>query len=161
MDLFKALTGKNPVEFELAAHILVDTPDVELFKKLVKQDEFLFDFVKNNVAKRIRNACNKQNYLNLFRFFDYYSPSYDDVISSVLYEYGGEELIPKIIESLQSDNDSAKAYALKFLSKLPNGKIDELLPLIRNLARSEDECLASNAIEVLSTFVLLRFLSII
>ena len=77
MDLFKALTGKNPAEFEQAARILVDTPDVELFKKLVKQDDFLFDFVKNNVAKRIRSACNGQNYMNLLKFFDYYSPSYD------------------------------------------------------------------------------------
>ena len=46
MDLFKGITGKNPAEFEQAARILVNTPDVELFKKLVKQDDFLFDFVK-------------------------------------------------------------------------------------------------------------------
>ena len=62
MDLFKALTGKNPAEFERAAQILVETPDIELFKKLVKQEDFLFDFVKNNVAKRIQNACKKEDY---------------------------------------------------------------------------------------------------
>ena len=58
-DLFKALTGKNPAEYEQAARTLVDMPDVELFKKLVKQDEFLFDFVKNNVIieKRFGLSC--------------------------------------------------------------------------------------------------------
>ena len=150
MDLFKALTGKNPAEFEQAARILVDTPDIELFKKLVKQDEFLFDFIKNNVSKRIKNACNKNNYLNLFKFFDFYSPSYDDMIAAVLYENGGEELLPKIKELCKNGNNSNKAYALKFLSMVPNGKIDDMMPEIRELAKSEDECLANNAIEVLS-----------
>ena len=59
MDLIKKLTGKNPDEYENVAKLLVDTPDVNLFSKLVKQDDFLFDFVKQNVSNRIRSACNK------------------------------------------------------------------------------------------------------
>ena len=51
MDLIKKLTGKNPSEYEMVAKSLVDNSDVELFAKLVKQDDFLFDFIKNNVAK--------------------------------------------------------------------------------------------------------------
>ena len=150
MDLFKGITGKNPVEFEQAARILVDTPDIELFIKLVHQDDFLFDFVKNNVAKRIRLACNKHNYLNLFKFFDYYSSSYDEMFASVLYEYGGEELLPQIMEYFNNGNNANKAYALKFLSQLPKGKIEDILPEVRKAAKSDDECLANNAIEVLS-----------
>ena len=68
MDLIKKLTGKNPSEYEMVAKSLVDNSDVELFKKLVKQDDFLFDFIKDNVAKRIQNACNKGNYLHLLDF---------------------------------------------------------------------------------------------
>ena len=150
MDLFKALTGKNPAEFEQAAKILVDTPDVELFKKLVKQDDFLFDFIKSNVAKRIKNACNKHNYLNLLKFFDFYSPSYDSTFAEILYEYGGEDLLSEIKNLFLSGNDSNKAYALKFLSLIPKGKIDDLLPEIREAAKSEDENVSNNAIEVLS-----------
>ena len=96
MDLIKQLTGKNPAEYESAAKLLVDNSDVNLFEKLVKQEDFLFDFVKNNVAKRIKNACNKDNYLNLMNFLDYYSPSYDTVIAEVLYEFGGTELLPEM-----------------------------------------------------------------
>ena len=70
MDLIKKLTGKNPDEYEVVAKSLVDNSDVNFFAKLVKQDDFLFDFVKNNVAKRIRKACNKENYLNLISFQD-------------------------------------------------------------------------------------------
>ena len=57
MDLIKKLTGKNPAEYEAVAKSLVDNSDVALFAKLVKQDDFLFDFVKNYVAKRIQFAC--------------------------------------------------------------------------------------------------------
>ena len=46
MDLIKKLTGKNPSEYEIVAKSLVDNSDVELFAKLVKQDDFLFDFIK-------------------------------------------------------------------------------------------------------------------
>lgn len=150
MDLFKMLTGKNPAEFEQAAKILVDTPDVELFKKLVKQDDFLFDFIKSNVAKRIAKACNKHNYMNLLRFFDYHSQSYDGVIANALYEYGGEELLPEIKEFFLSDNNSNKAYALKFFSLLPKGKLDDILPAVRETALSDDNSVSNNAIEVLS-----------
>ena len=59
MDLIKKLTGKNPSEYEIVAKSLIDNSDTELFAKLVKQDDFLFDFIKDNVAKIIHSACNK------------------------------------------------------------------------------------------------------
>ena len=55
MDLIKKLTGKNPSEYEVVAKSLVNNSDVELYEKLVKQDDFLFDFVKENVAQQIIN----------------------------------------------------------------------------------------------------------
>ena len=150
MDLFKALTGKNPAEFEQAAKILVDTPDIELFKKLVRQDDFLFDFIKSNVAKRIANASNEHNYMNLLRFFDYHSQSYDGVIANVLYEYGREELLPEIKKFFFSDNNPNKAYALKFFSLLPENKLEDIIPAVREAALSDDNSVSNNAIEVLS-----------
>ena len=150
MDLFKALTGKNPAEFEQAAKILVDTPDIELFKKLVKQDDFLFDFVKTNVAKRIKKACNENNCLNLLKFFDYYSPSYDSVFAEVLAEYKGESLLPDIKKIFTEGNNAGKAYSLKYMSLLSKGKVDDIMPQIREAANSDDESVSSNAIEVLA-----------
>ena len=121
MDLFKGITGKNPAEFEQAARILVNTPDVELFKKLVKQDDFLFDFVKNNVAKRIKTACNKNNYKNLLRFLEYYSPSYDDMIAEELITYDKDgELKGEMKNLFLNGTDGEKAYALKYFSYLEN-----------------------------------------
>ena len=83
-DLIKKLTGKNKPDYEFAAQHLVDSADVEMFEKLIEKDDFLFDFVKENVAQRISNAINESNYENLLKFLNYYSPSYDEVIVSSL-----------------------------------------------------------------------------
>lgn len=150
MDLIKKLTGKNPDEYENVAKTLVDTSDVNLFAKLVKQDDFLFNFIKNNVAKRIQKACSKENYLNLLNFLEHYSPSYDTMIASVLYEFGGLEILPVMKEIYLNGNDSKKAYAVKYFSLVPNDYLQDILPLLRSSAKSKFESLSTNAIEVLS-----------
>ncbi len=150
MDLLKMLTGKNPDEYEKVAKLLVDNSDTELFAKLVKQDEFLFDFVKNNVANRIKNACNKDNYLNLMNFFDYYSPSYDSVIAETLFKFGGVELLPAMKEIFVNGDSGKKAYAVKYFSYIQKELLEEILPMIRTTAESDFEPLSVNSIEVLS-----------
>lgn len=150
MDLIKKLTGKNPDEYEIVAKTLVDTSDVNLFAKLVKQDDFLFDFIKNNVAKRIQKACTKENYLNLLNFLEFYSPSYDTMIARVLYEYGGIELLPVMKEIYLNGDDHKKAYAVKYFSLVENTYLQDILPLLRSSAKSKFEPLSTNAIEVLA-----------
>lgn len=150
MDLIRKLTGKNPADYEVVASQLVDDGDVDLFAKLVKQDDFLFDFIKCNVAKRIQNACNEDNYLNLIKFFDYYSPSYDTMIAQVLHSFGGEEILPEIKEFYLNGSPSAKAYAAKFFSFVDKNSLSEIVPLLRKTAYSEFEPLSMNSVEVLS-----------
>lgn len=150
MDLIKKLTGKNLDEYENVAKMLVDTSDVNLFAKLVKQDDFLFDFIKNNVAKRIQKACTKENYLNLLNFLEHYSPFYDTMIASVLHEFGGLELLPVMKEIYLNGDDSKKAYAVKYFSLVPKDYLQDILPLLRSSAKSKFEPLSTNAIEVLS-----------
>ena len=96
-DLIKKLTSKNKSDYEFAAQHLVDTADVEMFKALVEKDDFLFDFVKENVAQRIANTINENNYENLLKFLKYYSPSYDEVIISSLAKYADEDLTDNML----------------------------------------------------------------
>lgn len=150
MDLIKKLTGKNPSEYEAVAKALVDNSDKELFAKLVKQDDFLFDFIKTNVAKRIQSACTKENYLNLLNFLEFYSSSYDTMIARVLHSFSGDELLPEMKEIFLNGNDSQKAYAVKYFSFVTSERLAELLPLLRQTAKAEFEPLSMNSIEVLS-----------
>ena len=150
MDLIKKLTGKNPSEYEPIAKSLVDNSDTELFKKLVQQDDFLFDFIKSNVAKRIQHACNKDNYLNLMNFMDIYSPSYETVIAEVLHNFGGESLYEKMKNLFLNGSDSQKAYSAKFFSFVDENYVKSFADNIREASLSEYEPLVINSIELLS-----------
>ena len=112
-DLIKKLTGKNKSDYEQAAAHLINDADVEMFKELVNKDNFLFDFIKQNVAQRIYNACNETNYKNLLQFFEYYSPYYDEVIISVLAKYADEDLTDEILEIFENGTNAQKTYCAK------------------------------------------------
>ena len=150
MELIKKLTGKNPSEYEPIAKNMIDNSDKELFTKLVEQDDFLFDFIKDNVAKRIQKACNKDNYLNLLDFLDVYSPSYDTVIAQVLHEFGQEAIFVRMKDLFMNGSNPQKAYATKYFTFADSDSVKELTPKIRETAKSEYEPLSMNSIEVLS-----------
>ena len=140
-DLIKQLTGKNRQEFEAAAAHLVEAADVEMFKALVDKDDFLFDFVKQNVADRIANAINESNYKNLLLFLKYYSPSYEEVIISSLVKYADEDLTDRMLELLENGTNAEKTYCAKFFTYIQ----DPLsLELLRKNSGTEDEFLNAN-----------------
>lgn len=126
-ELLKKLTGKNKNDYEAVAKLLVDTPDIELFRELVEQENFLFDFVKQNVAQRIHKACNENNYRNLLQFFKYYSPSYDDAIVSVLAKYANEDLTDEILEIFETGSENEKCCCAKYFSYIQDLLAVELL----------------------------------
>ena len=140
-DLIKQLTGKNKQEYEAAACRLVNTADVEMFKALVEKDDFLFDFIKRNVAERILNAVNETNYKNLLSFLKYYSPSYEDVIISSLVRYADEDLTDRMLEILETGTNDEKTYCAKFFTYIQDPLALELL---RKNSKTEDEFLNAN-----------------
>lgn len=140
-DLIKQLTGKNKQEYEAAACHLVNTADVEMFKALVDKDDFLFDFVKQNVSDRLANALNESNYKNLLSFLKYYSPSYEDVIISTLVKFADEDLTDRMLEIFENGTNDEKTYCAKFFMYIQDPLALELL---RKNAKTDDEFLNSN-----------------
>lgn len=137
----KKLTGKNKNEYEAVAKHLVDDCDVELFKELVDNDYFLFDFVKNNVAQRLENAVNQNNYQNLVEFLKYYSQSYEDVIIDSLVKYADEDLTDLMLDKFENGCDNEKTYAAKYFAKIQDPLAYEFLRLN---SYSDNEFLAQN-----------------
>lgn len=140
-EQLKKLTGKNKSDYEEAAKNLVDNCDTELFKELVEQENYLFDFVKQNVAQRIYNACNRNNYKNLIPFMNYYSPSYDDAIVSVLAKFADEDLTDEMLELLETGNENQKCYCAKFFSVIQDPLAIDLL---RENSYTENDSLNAN-----------------
>ncbi|MBP3846862.1 hypothetical protein J6I39_03845 [bacterium] len=148
-DKLKQLTGKNPKDFEPVAYSLINTPDVDLFKELVERDDYLFDFVKNNVANRLKKNCNKDNYLNLLQLLKFYSPSYEDFIVSTLVKFANDDLTDTMLEVLNSGSDDEKTYCAKYFEYINDPLA---LDLIKRYAISENQALSTNCIYALRAF---------
>ncbi len=146
-DDLKKLTGKNPKDFEPVAYSLVNNSDVKLFGELVEKDDFLFDFVKTNVAQRLAHVCNQSNYLNLLNFLKFYSPSYEDFIVATLAKYADEDLTDKMLDIFENGTDDEKTYCAKFFSYIQDSLALEML---RANAYSDCASLASNCASALA-----------
>ena len=143
----KKLTGKNPKDFESVAYSLINNSDVELFSELVSKEDFLFDFVKQNVADRLAKVCNESNYLNLLSFLKFYSPSYEEFIVSALVRYADEDLTDKMLEIFENGTDDEKIYCAKFFSYIQDPLAIDLL---KQYAYSQNTYLSANCASTLA-----------
>ena len=146
-DRLKKLTGKNPRDFEPVAFDVINKPDVELFKELVDSDDFLFDFVKQNVTKRLSKNCNEKNYENLISFLKFYSPSYEEFIISTLANFADEDLTDKMLDLFEKGTDEEKTYCAKFFAFIQDPLA---LDYLRENAFSENTYLSSNCASTLA-----------
>lgn len=142
----KNLTSKDEKAALKSAQFLLNSGNIEMFNALLKKSEFLFDFVKQNVNKRLTKALTETNYKNLFKFLDNYSPDYEDFIASSFAKYANEDLTDEILELLQNGTKSQKTYAAKYFSYIPDTiAADNLL----EYAFSDNEPLAFNSAQAL------------
>jgi len=146
-NLIKKLTSKNQADYIEAARHIISNADIDAFKELVNQDDFLFDFVKNNVAKRLKQACTKDNFKNLLKFLEFYSPYYDEFISDVLSQFSDEEVHNVMKNKLFNGTQNEQSYSAKYFEFKPD---TETLDKLRELSYSEFEPLAINSAKALS-----------
>ena len=149
--LFKNLTGKNEhLALKAANEVLNGTNNEEFIEYFASKFEFLFDFVQNNVKARFEHVINNENYLNLLKFFKYYSYNLDDFVVSILVKYANENLTDKILEIFESEhsNHQEKTYCAKYFYYIPDTIAVEALnknafsdfePLMLNCAQSLKE----------------------
>lgn len=138
-EQLKKLTGK--FGYEAVAKHLINDCDTELFKELVDNDSFLFDFVKDNVAQRIAKEINENNYKNLIEFLKYYSPYYEDVIISALVKHADEDLTDLMLEKFKNGTIEEKIYAAKYFGQIQDPLAYEYL---KANSYSENDYLAHN-----------------
>lgn len=146
-DIVKKLTGKNPQDFEFAAAHIINDSDIDAFFALVEKSEFLFDFIKENVKKRLANAINSQNYKNLLSFLKIYSHDYEDVIVSNLVQFADEDLTDEMLERLENGGNEEKTYAAKYFSKINDTLA---LDLLQKYTYSEFDALSLNCAQALA-----------
>lgn len=146
-EYVKKLTGKNQKDFEFAAAHIINNSDVEAFSALVEQSDFLFDFIKKNVEKRLSNVITNYNYKNLLSFLKIYSLDYDDFIVSTLVRFANEDLTDELLELFEKGTNEEKAYCAKYFSYINDPLAMDLL---RKYSYSDFDPLALNCAEALS-----------
>lgn len=145
-EYVKKLTGKNPNDFEFAAAHIINDCDVEAFSALVEQSDFLFDFIKKNVEKRLSSVITNDNYKNLLSFLKIYSPDYEDLIVSTFVKFANEDLTDDMLNRLENGTNEEKAYAAKYFSRINDTLAIDLL---REYSYSDFDPLAMNCAEAL------------
>jgi len=147
-QLVKDLTAKDEQKAFAAAQSIINNANIDAFQLLADKSEFLFDFVKNNVCKRLQRAINENNYRNLFSFFKIYCPDFEDIIISSISQFANEDLTDEMFSLLENGTDEEKAYAAKYFSYIPDTVAAEILT---NYAFSDNEAIAFNSAKALST----------
>lgn len=148
MDYVKKLTSKNQSDFELAANHIIDNAEVSVFSELVEKDDFIFDFIKQNVAKRLEHACNRDNYSNLLKFLNFYSPSYEDFIARVFAKFADEKTKNELKNLFLNGTIEQKTYVAKYYAFAND---ESVIDKLTEYAFEDNEALALNSAFALSS----------
>lgn len=135
----KTITSKDEKQAIILLTEMIDNSDTDLFKELVKQSEYLFPFIIDNVCERFEKSIKASNYKNLLNFFDCYSPFYDRIFAMAVKVFGDSETKGKMLDFLKNGSTAQKTYAARYFEKEKN--YFSAKNLIDN-AFSDDEYLA-------------------
>ena len=120
IKLFEIICAKDDNKAKEASKNLIETADLSQFQLLCEKMDYLYDFVRENVYKRLSFVINKTNFKNILKFFDFYSFYFDDFFASILAKYADEDLTDEILEILSNGNNNQKAYAAAYFKKIPD-----------------------------------------
>lgn len=146
--LINELTGKNEQKALEAAKTLVEETNTDAFAILAGKMDFLFDFIKTNINRRLESAVNKDNFKNLIHLMNYYSSDLEDFLAGSLAKYADESLTDELLEILEDGNDNQKTYCAKYFSYIPDTASCEAL---MEYAFCDNESLAYNSAQALGS----------
>lgn len=110
------LLEKDKNKAQVAAAIILDNGEVDAWRCLVENSDYLFDYVKEKAANNLYNSANINNYKNVFKFTEFYAVGWDDCVAKILAKFPSHEVRKEILELLEEGEDAQKAYAVKYLT---------------------------------------------
>lgn len=119
-NIVDILCAKDEASAKEAAKHFVKNADLTEFVLLCEKMDNLFDFVRDNVYRRLKSVINEKNFKNIMKFFGHYSYYFDDFFAEILSKYANEDLTDDIIELFSKGNDFHKAYCAKYFSYIPD-----------------------------------------
>lgn len=121
------LLQKDKIKSNNAAKNIINNKDLDAWKCLVENSEYIFDFIKDAACEKLLNACTKDNINNLFDFMQYYDMGFDDFIAAAFEKFQNEEINKKFLSLLKDASESEKCYAAKYFCYVQNQNAQKLL----------------------------------
>ncbi len=141
------LLGKDKFKSEKAANKIINDTDLDAWKCIIDNAEFIFSYIKEKAGRKLAFAINKDNYNNVFEFFKYYAEELDYFLVEPLTKVDIDQVKPKMLELLKAGSVEEKAYAVKYLGLIND---TESATLIFEQYKEDFEPLKSNVAEALS-----------
>lgn len=128
------LFEKDKNKARQAADHIINTPDIEAWKCLVENGEYLFDYIKEKAGQNLVNSFKKEGLSGLFSLLNYHSSDWDWVIAEIFAMSDSAEINSQMLNLLKAGSPEEKAYASKYFTLIKDNNAAEPL-----LITSKDE----------------------
>lgn len=140
------LLGKDKNKAEKAAQHIINTSDIDAWRCLVDNSDYLFSYIKDKAGKFLVNAIVKDNLEKVFPLLNYHSPDWDGCIAQALSKFSDENLNIKVLNLLKAGTEQEKAYAAKYFCFI---KYEDAAVTLFEAAKSDYQPLKVNAAQAL------------
>lgn len=121
------LISKDKEKSKNAAYHIINDPDLEAWKCLTENADYLFSFIVQKAGEKLASQINKENLGKVFQLLKYHAPVFDDYIAEGLTRFADEELNSEMVYLLQEGTFQEKAYAAKYIGKIQLEMASDLL----------------------------------
>jgi|GEM_PF-426991 len=140
------LLGKNKQKSREAAKIIINTPDIEAWKCLLENSDYIFSYIKDKAGKTLADEINKDNVNKIIQLFKFHEGDWDEYIAEGLSRISDASLNERMLNILQNGFVEEKTYAARYFCLINYPKA---APALFKASNSYYQQLKSNAAEAL------------
>jgi len=148
-NLLKNIISKDINTQTKAIKNLINSANLEDFKEICKNSDFIFPYVREKFIKNFIKLINKNDLETIFKFSSVYSYEFEDIIVKSWVKFADEDLTDRILELFEVGTLEQKAYCAKYFSHI---KDTLSLELLKTNAFCDYEPLKLNCAVALSQF---------
>lgn len=105
------LLGKNLQKAKEAAKLIINTPDLEAWKCLLENSEFIFSYIKDKAGKLLSEEITSDNVEKVMQLFEMHEGEWDEYLATGLARVANDSLNEKMLDLLQNGTLEEKTYA--------------------------------------------------
>ena len=108
------LLGKNKQKAQIAAKNIINIPDIDAWKCLLDNSDYVFSYIKEKAGKTLVNEINKENSDKIFELLKFHDNDWDEYIAAGLSKIADKKLNEKMFELLKEGSFEEKTYAARY-----------------------------------------------